>query len=159
MERRIIPWKSCHSADSEHAWVKGELIRYVRICSNEADFAKTRKDYAIRLHDRGYPGRWLQNVFDEVEYKAERPKVLKSPLPNGEGDGQELHLLKLTHNPIWDAIDLRPVWRDLDEASRDLGAGYPEFRFLASFKKPISLGDRFNKTNHNTLKTYHGRPA
>ncbi|KAJ3817436.1 hypothetical protein F5880DRAFT_1604363, partial [Lentinula raphanica] len=28
-----IPWKSCHSDDSKRAWVKGELTRYVRICS------------------------------------------------------------------------------------------------------------------------------
>ncbi|KAJ7467915.1 hypothetical protein FB451DRAFT_1039813 [Mycena latifolia] len=36
-----IPWSSCHSTDSKHTWVKGELIRYVRICSKEPDFANT----------------------------------------------------------------------------------------------------------------------
>ncbi|KAE9383836.1 hypothetical protein BT96DRAFT_843271, partial [Gymnopus androsaceus JB14] len=25
-----IPWNSCHSEDSKCAWVKGELIQYIR---------------------------------------------------------------------------------------------------------------------------------
>jgi hypothetical protein len=33
-----IPWNSCHSEESKRAWVKGELIRYVRICSKEPKF-------------------------------------------------------------------------------------------------------------------------
>ncbi|KAJ7182934.1 hypothetical protein C8R43DRAFT_941019 [Mycena crocata] len=33
--------------------------------------------------------------------------------------------------------------------------GYPEFHFMASFKKPTTLGDRLNTTNQNTLRTYH----
>ncbi|KAJ7221775.1 hypothetical protein C8J57DRAFT_1094836 [Mycena rebaudengoi] len=45
-----IPWNSCHSPDSKCAWVKGELTRYVRICSSEADFAKIHTEFAIRLN-------------------------------------------------------------------------------------------------------------
>ncbi|KAJ7278536.1 hypothetical protein C8J57DRAFT_1060077 [Mycena rebaudengoi] len=41
------PWNSCHSEDSKCAWVKSELIRYVRICSLEADYANIRKDFCI----------------------------------------------------------------------------------------------------------------
>ncbi|THU83123.1 hypothetical protein K435DRAFT_566797, partial [Dendrothele bispora CBS 962.96] len=52
-----IPWNSCHSNDSKRAWVKGELIRYIRISSRLEDFAKIRKEFGIRLHARGYPGR------------------------------------------------------------------------------------------------------
>jgi hypothetical protein len=42
-----IPWLSCHSDDSKCAWVKNELIRYVRICLKETDFAKICKEFAI----------------------------------------------------------------------------------------------------------------
>ncbi|KAJ7254842.1 hypothetical protein C8J57DRAFT_949135, partial [Mycena rebaudengoi] len=52
-----IPWNSCHSLNSKRAWVKGELIRYVRICSRESDFAKIRTDFMVRLRARGYPPR------------------------------------------------------------------------------------------------------
>ncbi|KAJ7076043.1 hypothetical protein B0H15DRAFT_791142, partial [Mycena belliarum] len=154
-----IPWKSCHSEDSKRAWVKGELIRYVRICSNELDFVRIRNDFASRLRERGYPGLWLRRIFDEIQYKAERPTALKSSAPKGSDNGPDLHVLKLTHNPVWDEIDLHPVWRDLDKAWRELEAGYPEFKFLASFKKPVALGDRFNKNNRDTLGAYHKRLA
>ncbi|KAJ7758961.1 hypothetical protein DFH07DRAFT_718033, partial [Mycena maculata] len=52
-----IPWRSCHSLDSKRAWVKGELIRYVRLCSSETYFLKIRTDFTQRLRDHGYPGK------------------------------------------------------------------------------------------------------
>ncbi|EIM82606.1 uncharacterized protein STEHIDRAFT_64736 [Stereum hirsutum FP-91666 SS1] len=52
-----IPWRSCHSVESKRAWVKGELIRYVRISSREEDFLKIRGLFIKRLRMRGYPGR------------------------------------------------------------------------------------------------------
>jgi hypothetical protein len=55
-----IPWNSCHSLSSKRAWVKGELIRYVRICSCERDFAEIRLLFFKRLRERGYPGIWLE---------------------------------------------------------------------------------------------------
>jgi hypothetical protein len=149
-----IPWNSCHSLESKHAWVKGELIRYVRISSKESDFAKIRTDFMIRLRERGYPGRWLQNIFEEIKYKVERPTALKpNAAPTATGD-LELHVLKLTHNPIWDNIKLSPVWRELAETWTEVGTGYPEFRFMASFKKPPTLGDQLNTTNRDILSTH-----
>ncbi|KAJ6530620.1 hypothetical protein B0H19DRAFT_904980, partial [Mycena capillaripes] len=150
-----IPWNSCHSLDSKRAWVKGELIRYVRICSRESDYAKIQTNFMIRLRQRGYPGRWLQNVFAEVNYTVERPTALKPIVHNSTNGDPALHVLKLTHNPIWDELNLNPIWRELNETWKEFGMGYPEFQFMASFKKPTALGDRLNTTNRNTLKTYH----
>ncbi|KAJ7447985.1 hypothetical protein FB451DRAFT_1054085 [Mycena latifolia] len=42
-----ILWNSCHSTDSKCAWVKGELIHYVQICSCESDFAKIQTDFMV----------------------------------------------------------------------------------------------------------------
>ncbi|KAJ7451308.1 hypothetical protein FB451DRAFT_1051566 [Mycena latifolia] len=154
-----IPWISCHSEASKRAWIKGELIRYVRICSKEPDFANTRKDFAIRLRQRGYPGRWLQRVFKEIEYAVERPTALTSSEPAGSEDDSVPHVLKLTHNPVWDRIDLRPIWRDLNETWKTFGNGLPEYHFMASYKKPVTLGDRLNKCNRDTLGVYHKRLA
>ncbi|KAJ3964032.1 hypothetical protein EV361DRAFT_757056, partial [Lentinula raphanica] len=152
-----IPWKSCHSDDSKRAWVKGELIRYVRICSRLDDFAKTRKEFGIRLHARGYPGRWLEKVFGEVSYQVERPKVF-TPKPT-ELDDNLIHVLKLTHNPLWDTVDLGPLWQELGEVWEEHGSCTPNLRFLASFSKPASLGDRLNHSNREILEAYHDELA
>ncbi|KAJ7186465.1 hypothetical protein C8R46DRAFT_861080, partial [Mycena filopes] len=154
-----IPWRSCHSLDSKRAWVKGELIRYVRLCSNEVDFLKIRTDFVKRLRDRGYPGKWLRSVLEEIQYRVQRPKALQSAELKSSDDDCDLHVLKLTHNPTWDGINLQPGWRELDDAWNELGAGYPKFKFLASFKKPASLGDRLNVVNRDTLEAYHRRLA
>ncbi|KAJ7733883.1 hypothetical protein B0H14DRAFT_3517257 [Mycena olivaceomarginata] len=151
-----IPWNSCHSLNSKHAWVKGELIHYVRICSKESDFTNIQKDFLVRLRERGYPGRWLEGVFEEIRYKVERPTVLKPNTADTDIEDPALHVLKLTHNPVWDDIDLNPFWRELAETWTELEAGYPEFRFMASFKKPTALGDRLNTTNRDTLSTVKG---
>jgi hypothetical protein len=152
-----IPWNSCHSVASKRAWVKGELIRYVRICSSESDFANIRKEFAIRLSARGYPGRWLRSVFEEVNYTAERPNALE-PSINTDGS-PDVHVLKLTHNPVWEDVDLTPIWHDLGEAWKEFGHGYPEFDFMASYKKPVALGDQLNIHNRSTLEAYHARLA
>ncbi|KAJ6548949.1 hypothetical protein B0H19DRAFT_952624, partial [Mycena capillaripes] len=154
-----IPWNSCHSPDSKRAWVKVELIRYVRICSKEPDFARIQTEFMVRLRERGYPGCSLQCVFDEIKYKVECPTALKLSTAPTATEDHVLHVLKLTHNPIWDDINLNPIWRELAETWTKLGTGYPEFRFMASFKKPPTLGDRLNSTNRDTLSTYHASIA
>ncbi|KAJ6477663.1 hypothetical protein C8R45DRAFT_780484, partial [Mycena sanguinolenta] len=116
-----IPWNSCHSENSKRAWVKGELIRYVRICSKEPDFAKIRLEFDRRLRARGYPGRWLQRVFGEIEYKAERINALNVSTASAKDDEPELHVLKLTHNPVWDCTNLRPIWHDLEDTWTTMG--------------------------------------
>ncbi|KAJ7339167.1 hypothetical protein DFH08DRAFT_964202 [Mycena albidolilacea] len=150
-----IPWNSCHSTDSKRAWVKGELIRYVHLCSKESDFNSIRTEFVKRLRVRGYPGHWLRDVFEEVNYAAERPSALKPAVKTV--DCQEVHVLKLTHNPVWDDIILSPVWHNLADAWNEFGAGCPELRFMASYEKPVALGDRLNTTNRNTLEEYHNR--
>ena len=66
-----IPWKSCHSDASKKSWVKGELIRYVRLSSKEEDFKEIVKMFSSRLRAWGYPGRWLRSVFSGVSYATE----------------------------------------------------------------------------------------
>ena len=132
---------------------KGKLIRYVRICSGESDFAIVRKDFAGRLNARGYPGRWLRSVFGEVVYRNERPSAL-NPRPSNDGSAGDsgLHVLKLTHNPVWDEVNLGPIWRELGDTWKEFGEAYPKLRFMASHAKPSALGDQLNKHNHTTFR-------
>ncbi|KAJ7718710.1 hypothetical protein B0H16DRAFT_1475434 [Mycena metata] len=109
----------------------------------------------VRLRERGYPGRWLQQIFEEIKYKVERPTALK-PITRDNATGDPvLHVLKLTHNPIWDGFDLNPLWREFNETWKEFGMGYPELQFMVSFKKPHALGDQLNTINRETLNTYH----
>jgi hypothetical protein len=150
-----IPWMSCHSDASKHAWVKGELIRYVRLSSKVEDFKKIRQLFSSRLRARGYPGRWLRKIFSEVSYVEERPKALlprpQAPISDWE-PAAKLYVLKLTHNPLWEEVDFGPIWKTLRSAWVECGLGKSEDRFLASFKKPGSLGDTLNKLNGGILE-------
>jgi hypothetical protein len=94
-----------------------------------------------------------------VDYRTERPQALKPPVLDTDGDDPDVHVLKLTHNPVWDNINLGPVWHDLDEAMKEHGFGYPEFKFMASYKKPVAMGDQLNVHNSDTLERYHKRSA
>ncbi|KAJ6564211.1 hypothetical protein B0H19DRAFT_1067801 [Mycena capillaripes] len=122
----------------------------------KSDFAKIQTDFMVRLRKRGYPGRWLQHAFEEIKYKVERPSALKPVAHNTAAGDPTLHVLKLTHNPVWDELNLNPIWRELNETWRETGTGYPEFRFMALFKKPPALSNRLNTTNRNTLNTIGG---
>lgn len=155
-----IPWKSCHSDTSKKSWVKGELIRYVRLSSREEDFKETVKMFSTRLRARGYPGRWLRSVFSGVSYATERPRALTPRIPLPEWENRDrLYVLKLIHNPLWDSVDFGPIWKTLRDAWEETGLGKPDDRFLASFKKPESLNDRFNKINRETIEAYQAELA
>ena len=112
-------------------------------------------DFMVQLREHGYPGCWLQCIFAEIKYKVKRPTALEPIIFENTTGDPALHVLKLTHNPIWDDINLNPNWRELNNTWKEIGMGYPEFHFMASFKKPPALGDRLNTTNRKTLNTYH----
>jgi hypothetical protein len=152
-----IPWSSCHSDASKRAWVKGELIRYVRISSKSEDFKKVQQLFLSRLRARGYPGRWLRKVFSEVSYASERPTALRPHSHNPDlvwENAARLYVLKLTHNPLWGEVDFGPIWKTLRNAWEECGLGKSKDHFLALFKKPEAMGDILNKINLQTLEAH-----
>jgi hypothetical protein len=66
----------------------------------ESDFANIRTEFTTRLRARGYPGRWLRSVFEEVDYRTECLCALKPPVFDTDGDDPDVHLLKFTHNLV-----------------------------------------------------------
>ncbi|KAJ7121818.1 hypothetical protein C8R43DRAFT_856747, partial [Mycena crocata] len=140
--------------------VSTELLAWSRVAVKRMKTADLDSGlFMARLRERGYPGRWLQNIFDEIEYGIERRTALKPVVLKTTNKDPALHVLKLTHNPVWDDLNLNPIWRELEGTWKEFGAGYPELQFMASFKKPSALGDRLNTTNRNTLSTYHASIA
>ncbi|KAE9386139.1 hypothetical protein BT96DRAFT_1006383 [Gymnopus androsaceus JB14] len=133
-----------HSEDSKRAWDKGELIRYIRISSKQEDFAKI--------------WRWFENVFEEISNLDEHPKALNPRSPCTDKD-DPIHVLKLTHNPLWDNVDFGPLWQELGEVWEEHGRGTPNLCFLTSFAKPTSMGYQLNKNNRDIFKAFHSKIA
>ncbi|VDC05775.1 unnamed protein product [Peniophora sp. CBMAI 1063] len=122
------------------------------------DFAKIKSLFAMRLRSRGYPGKWIKSVFSEVSYTEMRPRALlpRPPLTE-EQRANRLFVLKLTWNPVWEAVDFGPIWRTLRDAFEETGLASSSDRILASFKKPECLGDRLNGINRKTLVSYQAQ--
>lgn len=64
-----IPWKSFHPPAAKRAFMLTELQRYIRNCSNAADYIQMKRVFYTRLRDRGYPSRFLTPVFNSIYYQ------------------------------------------------------------------------------------------
>ena len=71
-----IPAHSGHTLKEKRGWVRGELIRYVRLSSTQAGFFETAALFFERLRARGYSADTLRPWFREVSY-SERPRFLE----------------------------------------------------------------------------------
>ena len=81
-----IPFKSFHLAHNKKAFIRGELIRYVKNSSTISSYLSMRKRFYYRLRLRGYPPRFLIPVFASVSYQ-DRHKWLK-PLATTKKTGK-----------------------------------------------------------------------
>ena len=81
-----IPFKSFHPAHNKKAFIRGELIRYVKNSSTISSYLSMRKRFYYRLRLRGYPPRFLIPVFVSVSYQ-DRHKCLK-PLATTKKTGK-----------------------------------------------------------------------
>ncbi|KAF8478757.1 hypothetical protein F5888DRAFT_1574654, partial [Russula emetica] len=50
-----LPFHSYHTIAQKRGFIKGEAIRYARICTKETDFKLMVKLFTLRLQRRGYP--------------------------------------------------------------------------------------------------------
>lgn len=71
-----IPFSSYHPLAMKRGFVKGELIRYVRLSSSAVEFRRVQKLFWHRLRARGYPASLLRTVFAQVPY-TDRPRYLQ----------------------------------------------------------------------------------
>ena len=70
-----IPYCSEHIFSQKTSWLRGELIRYIRICSSELQFNVARTRFVLAATARGYPQKLLQRTLDMVRW-ADRAKFL-----------------------------------------------------------------------------------
>lgn len=64
-----LPFHSYHTIAQKRGFVKGEAVRYARICTSEADFKLMVKLFTIRLQRRGYPLAFIQKSLGQVQHK------------------------------------------------------------------------------------------
>ena len=118
------------------------------------------KNLSRLLHEHRYCSdfvwtQYLTSKFPVWPYIEECPKALlpcpQAPISDWE-PAARLYDLKLTDNPLWEAVDFGPIWKTLHSAWVECGLGRSEDRFLTSFKQPESLGDTLNKLNGGILE-------
>ena len=64
-----LPWTSAHPRSMKAAFLKAELIRFIRNSSSFQAFLKDVSFFAAALRARGYPPAFLKAVFKTVEYR------------------------------------------------------------------------------------------
>lgn len=75
---------SMHPRCTKASIIKTELIRYIRTCSRESDFAVVKDKFWKRLRNRGYSRFFLRDAFQSVSY-SQRDTFL-APRPQFESD-------------------------------------------------------------------------
>jgi hypothetical protein len=123
---QYVPFLSNHPASTKSGFIKGELIRYRRICSRDIDYSIIRSALWERLRNRGYPQEFLLPIF------------ALAPVPNQRNSTNlDLSVLILDHkrNGIYKPFQtaLRIMESELQEID-------PEIKLLLCTRQPGNIG-------------------
>ena len=103
-----IPFNSYHPNHAKKSFIKAELIRYVRLSSCLSDFLEIRNKFFNRLQNRGYPRRFLSEVFSEVHYNSRRKYLSRTK--DISKDVSQLVFFKTVRNPLFHNIHLKNLF-------------------------------------------------
>lgn len=151
---QYIPWSSYHPDSVKRSFVKGELLRYVRLSSRFRDYQEVAALLWKRLRARGYPIRWLRNAFAEVKYKASRPSALIDRIkPEDRRAPLVFHVM---YNPVYDQVNLGKALthtaKHFDPALRAKIVG-PSGRIIRCAHRAPNFSDMINTLNKRALAT------
>jgi hypothetical protein len=125
---QYLPFISEHPASMKRGFIKGELIRYHRICSLASDFRTIRSLLWERLRARGYPLEFLLPIFQHY------------PSPsNSNPPARSLNVLVVDHSRTIIYGKLQTLLRD---AETDLKLVDPDLQLLLAYKMGKNLGSR-----------------
>jgi hypothetical protein len=151
---QYIPWRSDHPASVKLAFIKGELLRYVRTSSSRAAFTAIRTLFWERLRARGYPVPVLRSAFATVDYTRDRKGALTDRVrPSASRAPLVFHG---TYNPIWRQIDMPVVFEAMASTwspslARSLMAP-GQSRVIRAMHRARSLGDLVSVSNVKALR-------
>jgi len=131
-----IPYHSYHPPGMVRGLVRGELIRFARVCSREADFVVRREAFLKHLHARGYPLRRIHEIADSVRY-ADREQHLRDSEAN---DGQFICPWVIMSEPLARSLDLRSLKRELcEDLMRVNPEAFRDMRCVTAWRRPSTL--------------------
>lgn len=94
-----LPFHSYHTKAQKRGFIKGEAIRYARICTSEADFKLMVKLFTLRLQRRGYPLSFIQKSLGQVNHKDRHNYAVTARSTQKNNKAIPL-LFKTEYNPI-----------------------------------------------------------
>ena len=92
-----LPFHSYHTLAQKRGFIKGEAIRYARICTNEVDFKLMVKLFTLRLQRRGYPLSFIQRALGQVQHNDRQKYTVSAKSSNNKVIPL---LFKTEYNPI-----------------------------------------------------------
>jgi hypothetical protein len=99
-----LPFHSYHTKAQKRGFIKGEAIRYARICTSEADFKSMITLFTLRLQRRGYPLSLIKRALGEVQHKDKH----KYNVNSSNKDKKAIPLLfKTEYNPAVSHSNIR----------------------------------------------------
>jgi hypothetical protein len=99
-----LPFHSYHTLAQKRGFIKGEAIRYARICTSETDFKLMVKLFILRLQRRGYPLSFIQRALGQVQHKDRHKYTISTQ--NAPKKAIPL-LFKTEYNPIVSQLNVR----------------------------------------------------
>jgi hypothetical protein len=92
-----LPFHSYHTKAQKRGFIKGEAVRYARICTSEVDFKLMVKLFTLRLQRRGYPLSFIQKSLGQVQHKDRHNYTVTAKSTNKKAIPL---LFKTEYNPI-----------------------------------------------------------
>ena len=136
-----IPYTSNHPRGTKSGFIKAELIRYARLCSNEEDFEEIKSSFFYRLQQRKYPNEFIQNVFNTVKYENRKVFLQEKTAVN-----TEIIALKVHFSPRVSKMRLAHIIQVYKSQIFDKFPGYfKNTRFLQANKAQPNIGSMLIK--------------
>ena len=104
---------SYHPPHGMKAFIKTELVRYVRHSSCHYDFLVIARRFFARLRERGFNPSFLRPVFDDVNYALRADKLILAP----PGQVMIPLVFKLCFEPRANAADIVGILKHMYEKS------------------------------------------
>ena len=133
-----LPFHSYHTPAQKRGFIKGEAIRYARICTDEDDFKLMVKLFTLRLQRRGYPLSFIQRALGQVQHK-DRQKYTVTAKPS---NNKAIPLLfKTEYNPIVSQHNIRTALNQFTANVLKLANVHPSIsqKVTICYKMPSKL--------------------
>jgi hypothetical protein len=151
-----IPPHSSHPPGVLTGLIYGNIFRIQRLCSEETDKSKLKKQFFQRLLVRGYKPADIKPVFEKAESNAIKKQQQKQK--SDMRDTVFLHLPFHPDNPR--SGNIQKIWQEHmvepqnKQHIRSLIGGSP--RLIIAYSRPRNLGNLLSSRN---LNTHNGPPV